>query len=191
MKAIKPQNGELLRGAITLNIVGFVRHKDDRLAAPAQQLRHFGVARVRASCGVNKEQDQVGGVNSDARLILHPNLNRIANGGLHAARVHHTKAHSIPLNDADQPIAGGTGTILYDCTALANEAIEEGALPDVGSPNERHKWQATRQRLGFGLCLELFLTHAGAPLVIEVVRYCGVAAASRAARAMDAAFVRT
>ena len=81
--------------------------------------------------------------------------------------------------------------ILNDRTALANKAIEEGALPDVRSPNERNKWQATRQRLGFGLCLELVLTHAGAPLVIEVVRYCGVAAASRAARAMDAAFVRT
>jgi hypothetical protein len=144
MKAIKPQNGELLRGAITLNVVGFVRHKDDRLATASQQLRHFGVAGVRASCGVNEEQDQVGGVNSDARLILHPNLNRIANGGLHAARVHHTKAHSIPLNDADQPIAGGTGAILYDCTALTNEAVKEGALPYIWSPNQRDKRQATR-----------------------------------------------
>jgi len=191
MKAIKSKDGELLRGAITLNVVGFVRHKDDRLAAATKQLRHLGVTRVWTSCCVNNEQDQVGGINSDARLVLHPNLDRITNGGLHATGVHHTKAHSIPFDDTDESIARCTGAILNDCTALTNEAIEESALPYVRSPNERHKWQATRQRLGFGLCLELFLTHAGAPLVIEVVRYCGVAAASRAARAMDAAFVRT
>jgi hypothetical protein len=75
---------------------------------------------------------------------LHPNLNRIANGGLHAARVHHTKAHPIPFDDADKSIARRTGAILNDCTALTNEAIEEGALPYVRSPNERYQWQATR-----------------------------------------------
>jgi hypothetical protein len=144
MKAIKPQDGELLRGAITLNVVGFVRHKDDRLATASQQLRHLGVAGVRASGCVNKEQDQVGSVYRDARLVLHPNLDRIANGGLHAARVHHTKAHPIPFDDTDESIARRTGAILNDRTALANEAIEEGALPDVRSPNEGNKWQATR-----------------------------------------------
>jgi hypothetical protein len=153
MEAIESKDGELLRGAITFNVVGFVRHKDDRLAAATKQLRHLGVTRVWTSCCVNNEQDQVGGINSDARLVLHANLNRIANSGLHAARVHHTKAHPIPLNDADQPIAGGTRAILNDRTALTNEAIEEGALPNVRSPNERHKWQATRQRLSFGFCL--------------------------------------
>jgi hypothetical protein len=144
MQAIKPKDGELLRGAITFNVVGFVRYKDDRLAAPAQQLRHLGVAGVRASRCVNKEQDQVGSVYRDARLVLHPNLDWIANGGLHAARVHHTKAHPIPFDDTDEPIARRTGAILNDRTALANEAIEEGALPYVRSPNQRHKWQATR-----------------------------------------------
>jgi hypothetical protein len=144
MQAIKPQDRELLRGAITFNIVGFVRDKDDRLPAATKQLRHLGVTRVWTSCCVNKEQDQVGSVYRDARLVLHPNLDRIANGGLHAARVHHTKAHPIPFDDTDESIAGRTGAILNDRTALANEAIEEGALPYVRSPNERHKWQATR-----------------------------------------------
>ena len=122
---------------------------------------------------------------------MHPNLNRITDGGLHTTRVHHTKAHPIPFNDADESIAGGTGAILNDRTALTNKAIEEGALPYVRATNQCDKWQTTRQRLDFDLCLELFLTHAGALFVIEVVRYCGVAAASRAARAMDAAFART
>jgi hypothetical protein len=144
MEAIESKDGELLRGAITFNVVGFVRHKDDRLAAATKQLRHLGVTRVWASRCVNKEQDQVGSVYGNARLVLHPNLDRIANGGLHAARIHHTKAHPIPLNDADQSIARRTGAILNDRTALANEAIEEGALPDVRSPNEGNKWQATR-----------------------------------------------
>jgi hypothetical protein len=75
---------------------------------------------------------------------LHPNLNRIANSGLHAARVHHAKAHPIPFDNTDESIAGRTGAILNDRTALTNKAIEEGALPYVRSPNERHKWQATR-----------------------------------------------
>jgi hypothetical protein len=143
MKAIKSKDGELLRGAITLNVVGFVRHKDDRLAAASQQLRHLRVTRVWASRCVHKEQDQVGSVYGNARLVLHPNLNRIANSGLHTARVHHTKAHPIPFNDADESIAGRTGAILNDRTALTNEAIEEGALPYVRSPNQRHEWQAT------------------------------------------------
>jgi hypothetical protein len=144
MEAIESKDGELLRGAITFNVVGFVRHKDDRLAAATKQLRHLGVTRVWTSCCVNNEQDQVGGINSDARLVLHPNLNRVTYGGLHAARVHHTKAHSIPLNDADQPIAGGARTIFDDRAALTNEAIKEGALPYIRSPDERYKWQATR-----------------------------------------------
>jgi hypothetical protein len=144
MKAIKSKDGELLRGAITLNVVGFVRHKDDRLAAATQQLCHLGITRVRASSCVNKEQDQVGGAYRDARLILHPNLDRITNGGLHASCVHHAKAHPIPFDNTDESIAGRTGAILNDRTALTNKAIEEGALPYVRSPNERHKWQATR-----------------------------------------------
>jgi hypothetical protein len=144
MKAIKSKDGELLRGAITFNVVGFVRYEDDRLAAATQQLRHLGVARVRASRCVNKEQDQVGSVYGNARLILHPNLNRVTNGGLHAARIHHTKAHPVPFDDTDESIARRTGAILNDRTALTNEAIEEGALPYIRSPNERHKWQATR-----------------------------------------------
>ena len=140
VKAIKPQDGELLGGAVTLNVVGFVCHKDDRLPATTKQLRHLSVARVRASCRVNKEQNQVGSVNRNARLVLYPNLNRIANSGLHAARVHHTKAHPVPLNDTDQPIAGSTGAILNHRTTLTNETIEEGALPNVRSPDQGHQW---------------------------------------------------
>jgi hypothetical protein len=143
VESVKPENGELLGGAIAFNVVGFVGDKDDRLTAAAQQLRHLGVARVRTSGCIYKEQDQVGGINCDARLVLDPNLNRIADRGLHAPCVDHTEAHPIPLNDADQAIASGAGTIFNDCTSLANEAIEEGALPNVWSPNQRHEWQAT------------------------------------------------
>ena len=144
MKAIKSKDGELLRGAITLNVVGFVRHKDDGLTAATKQLRYLGVARIRTSRCINKEQDQVGGAYRDARLILDPNLDRITDGGLHASCVHHTETHPIPFDDTDESIAGRTGAILNDRTALTNKAIEEGALPYVRSPNERHKWQATR-----------------------------------------------
>jgi hypothetical protein len=143
MKAIKPEDRKLLCGAIAFNVVSFVRHKDDRLAAATQQLCHLGVTRVRASRCVHKEQDQVGGAYRDARLVLHPNLNRITDGGLHASCVHHTETDPIPFDDTDESIAGGTGAVFNDGTALTNEAIEEGALPNVWSPNQRHEWQAT------------------------------------------------
>jgi len=74
---------------------------------------------------------------------LHPNLNRITNGGLHPSCVDYTETHPIPFDDTDESIAGGTGAVFNDRTALANEAIEEGALPYVWSPKQRHKWQAT------------------------------------------------
>jgi hypothetical protein len=144
MQAIKPEDRELLGGAIAFNVVGFIRHKDDRLAAAAQQLRHLGVTRVRASCRIYKEQDQVGSVYRDARLVLHPNLDRITDGGLHASCIHHTKAHPIPFDNTDEPIAGRTGAILNNSTPLTNETIEEGALPYVRTPDERNKWQPTR-----------------------------------------------
>jgi hypothetical protein len=143
MKPIKPEDRELLCGAIAFNVVSFVRHKDDRLAAATKQLCHLGITRVRASRCVNKEQDQVGGAYRDARLILHPNLDRITNGGLHASCVHHTETHPVPFDDTDESIAGRTGAVFNDGTALTNEAIEEGALPNVWSPNQRHEWQAT------------------------------------------------
>jgi hypothetical protein len=110
---------------------------------------------------------------------------------LHASCIDDTEAHPIPLNDADQAIACSSGAILNDRTSLANETIEEGTLPNVRSPDQRDEWEPARQGFDFDLYFCLILTHAGVPLVIDVVRYCGVAAASSAARAMEAAFVRT
>jgi hypothetical protein len=141
VESIKPKDGELLSGAIAFNVVRLIRNQDDRLTAAAQQLRNLGVARVRTGGCINEEKDQVGGINRDARLILHSNLNRIANRGLHAPRINHAEAHPIPLNDADQSIAGRASAIFNDRTSFTNKSIEQGALSDIRATDQRHQWE--------------------------------------------------
>jgi hypothetical protein len=138
VQSIKPKDRELLGGSITINIVCLVRDENDRLAASTQQLCNFCVSRVRTSGCIHQEQNQVGSINRDARLILHPNLNWIAYGGLHAPRVDYAEALPIPLNDADESVTGRTSAILNNSPSLANKAIEECALANVRSPDERN-----------------------------------------------------
>ena len=144
VESIKPKDGELLSGAIAFNVVRLIRNQDDRLTAAAQQLRNLRVARVRTGGCINEEKDQVGGINRDARLILHSNLNRIANRGLHAPRINHAEAHPIPLNDADQSIAGRASAIFNDRTSFTNKSIEQGALSDIRATDQRHQWEPAR-----------------------------------------------
>ena len=55
MKAIESKDGELLRGAITFNVVGFVRYEDDRLAAATQAFGQRFIGGVQAFAGVDHE----------------------------------------------------------------------------------------------------------------------------------------
>jgi hypothetical protein len=169
MESVEPKDRKLLSSTISFNIVGLVCHQDDWLAAAAQQLRHLSVARVWSGSSVNKEQNQVGGINGNTCLVLDSNLDRITNGRLHSTRVYNTEAHPIPFHDANQAIPGGTCAIFHNRAPLTNEAIKEGALADIRATNERDERETTRQRFQF--YLNFVLAHAGVPMVIEVVRY--------------------
>jgi hypothetical protein len=134
-----------LSGPITFNVVGFVRNENDWLATPSQQLRDLSISRIWSSCSIHKKQNEVGGVYGDARLVLHPDLNRITDRRLHSTCIHHAKAHLIPFDNPDQPISSGTRTIFNDCTPLSDKAIEERAFPDVGATYERDQRQPLRR----------------------------------------------
>ena len=91
--------------------------------------------------GVDDEQDQVGLLDRHPRLLLHPLLDVGARLELKAAGVHHREGSPVPLGGAVDAVARRAGDVADDREPLADEPVEERALPDVGAPDDGHDRQ--------------------------------------------------
>jgi hypothetical protein len=113
-----------VRCTLAINIVRLIRGEEDRLPTLAKQLSYLGVARVWAGRSIYHQDDEVRVGYGHARLILYCNVNDVALRRLHPPRVNESETETVPVSDCDQSIARSAGAILYNGTALSNEAIE-------------------------------------------------------------------
>jgi hypothetical protein len=99
------------------------------------------VQRRQPGVRVDHEQDEVGLLDRDARLVLDPLLDVRARLELEAAGVDEGEAAPIPLRRAVHPVARRPGHVLDDREARADEPVEERALPDVRATDDGHDGQ--------------------------------------------------
>ena len=163
---------ELGRLEVALLVVGLVDRDQDRRLRPAQEGGRLEVGRRRTAGRVDHQDDHVGLVDRQAGLLLDPLLDRVVGVDLQAAGVDHDEAPAVPFGVAVEAVAGGPGAVLDDRPAAAEDPVEQGALADVGPPDQGDDGQSGG--------------HAqAAPAAIEggsdVVRPAGVAARARAA----------
>ena len=133
-QAERPQVGDLRLGGGAVHLVG---DQEDGHAAAAQPGGDGGVLLGDPDGGVDDEQQQVGvghrplGLGDDAGL-------EPAGLRLPAAGVDQLEAAARPVGLVDDPVAGHAGQLLGDGRAPAEDAVDQGRLADVGSPDHRH-----------------------------------------------------
>src|SRR5581483_387373 len=117
--------------------VGLVRGDDDYASGPAQQARDVAVDRRETLADVEHEQDELRLVDRYARLRLDRRarlvLRRVE---VQPGGVDHRELAAAPLGDAVQAVAGQPGGGVDDRLAIAEQAVEERRLADVGAAND-------------------------------------------------------
>ena len=86
---------------------------------------------------VDEEQDDVRFGDREMRLLLDARLDRIVGVELESAGVDDDEPPAVPFGVAVQAVAGGPGAVLDDRRALAEEPVEERALADIRSADDR------------------------------------------------------
>ena len=135
-----PQVGRigLLEGGV--NLVG---GQDDRLVLRTQHLDDALVRRGHADGRVENENDGVGQVHGDLRL-LGDRAVQARNVDLPPARVHQREVASSPLRGVGDAVARDARGVLDDGLAATEDAIDQRGLADVGTADDRQDRQARR-----------------------------------------------
>ena len=139
---------------------------------------------------VDEEQDDVRLGDREMGLLLDARLDRIVGVELEPAGVDDDEPPAVPLGVAVQAVAGGPGAVLDDRRALAEEPVEQGALADIRSADDRDdRDPASSARHGQAAPAAPTWSGPRGAVGSEVVRPAGVAARSSAAWASAAAWV--
>ena len=141
VRLLPAQGVELGRFKLALLVVGLVRgHEHGRLGR-SKQVRGFEVGRRQAGDRVDDEHDEVCFADGQPSLLLDPLFDRIAGMDLEAARVNDDEAAPVPVGVAVDAVSGRSGTVLDDRSAVADNAVEQGALADVRAPDDGDDWK--------------------------------------------------
>ena len=118
--------------------LGFVGDQQDRVFRAAENHRDVEVDRVETVLRVDDEHDHVGVAGRVLRLLARAERDRVVgiDVELDAAGIDAGERSAAPLREGVQPVAGHAGRVLDDREPLADQAVEEGALPDVGATDD-------------------------------------------------------
>ena len=125
--------------------VGLVRREHHRLTAAAEAVGDVVLDGDDPGLRVDDEEHDVGLVDRGLRLAAHGVLEILGgfSGGPRpprideAAGVDERELAAAPLRRRVEAVARRSGLVLDDRDAVADEAVEERRLPDVGSPDDR------------------------------------------------------
>ena len=135
VRLTEPERKELPALVLPAVVVGFVGD-DDHLAPVATQPAGDRLVLVGHPDGrIDHEQHNVGATNGRLHLAAHLDL-EIAAGRRPAARVDHPERHAEPLGLELLAVAGDAGPVLDDRRLLAEDAVEQRALADVGPADD-------------------------------------------------------
>ena len=137
---------------LALLVVGLVDGHDHRCRGTAEQVGGLRVRRRHAGGRIDHEDDDVRLVDGEARLFLDARLDRIVGIDLEPAGVHDDEPAAVPLGVAVEAVASRPRTVLDDRRPMADDAVEERALADVGPTDDgddrERPAEARRRRAG-------------------------------------------
>ena len=126
---------ELPRLVLAAVVVGLVGHEEHGLAGPAQPLGDGGVLLGDPDGGVDEEQHGVGAPHALLHLAAHLGL-EVGAARHPAAGVDEQEGHAQPLGLDLLAVPGDAGAVLHDGDLLAEDAVHERALADVGAADD-------------------------------------------------------
>ncbi len=112
----------------------------------AQGLRQLGVAGAHPGAGVGDEHHDVGLGHPEPRLALDVAGQLVLVGEVDAAGVEQLEGDAVPLAAHPLAVAGDAGLGVGDRLAPAGEAVDQGALADVGEADDGDGRQAAHAR---------------------------------------------
>ena len=119
-----------------LRIVQFVDHEDHRARGTAEFGGKFGVERKQPVLSVDNEENDVGTLERVVRRAMRRLGEIRIRGGADAARVDDAEGRSAEIANGLDAVARHAGLVVHDGNAAPGETVEEGRLPDVGTPDE-------------------------------------------------------
>ena len=122
---------ELVRRIDLVVVVDLVADQQHFFAAPAQNVGHQGVEVGDAGRNLDKKENDVGLVDGQHHLAADFVLEDVFRIDRVTARVDHRKLLAVPVGLAVVAVARGAGRRVDDGFALADQAVEEGALAHV------------------------------------------------------------
>ena len=134
--AVKLVRQRLARGAVDL-----VHGQRDGRAEPAQQLGQFAVGGGDLGAAVDQEDDVRGAVQRYARLPEDLARDQFGRLGQNAAGVDQLEAPAAVRGLAVDPVARDARLVADDGAALAQDAVEESGLADVGPAHDDNHGQ--------------------------------------------------
>ena len=134
---IEAESVELDRIGLAGGVVALVDDEDHGGLGSTQPIGDLVVERRKSGMGVDREQDQVRFLDGDPCLVLHPLLDVGARVELQPTGVDHGEGAAVPLGRAVDAVAGRARDVGDDGQPLADEPVEERALPDVRAADDR------------------------------------------------------
>ena len=134
--------------------VDLVDDQEDSLAGPSQEPGKFLVGSGDGSAAVDDEEDERRMIDCNLRLFedLSRDLGFLA--GNDAAGVDNLEGSPVPSSRAIDAIAGDAGLIGNDRSALADEAVEERRLANIGPADDGDQRKCGRHSVNFAFLLE-------------------------------------
>lgn len=119
---------------LTVEVVDFVDHQHNRLAASSEHISYFCIGIYKALTDVSDEDDDICGINGDLRLVSHLGENDIFGFRLNTAGVYQRKFVVQPLHVGINTVTGYTGvSFTIEILSPAN-TLNRVDLPTFGRP---------------------------------------------------------
>ena len=99
---------------LTVEVVDFVDHQHNRLAASSEHISYFCIGIYKALTDVSDEDDDICGINGDLRLVSHLGENDIFGFRLNTAGVYQRKFVVQPLHVGINTVTGYTRCVFYN-----------------------------------------------------------------------------
>ena len=117
--------------------VDLVDERNDRLAGALEHHGDVDVLGSKTALAVNHEQDDICHIDGDLRLRLHLGQKHIVGFRLDTAGIDDGQRTAVPLDFVYDAVTGHAGDILDDGHACTRQFIEQGALADVRTSDNR------------------------------------------------------
>ena len=130
-------------------VAGTVDLVDDdecRALAPAQLRRDLGVAGANPGGRVDDEEDHIGLGDPEPGLAADVLGELALVGDVDPAGVEQVEGDAVPLAGDALAVSGDAGLAMGDGLAAAGEAVDQGALADVGEADDGDGRHASRSR---------------------------------------------